>query len=168
MITHILVFAPLAVLLVLAAGWDLASYTIPNFIPVATLASFAVFAVTSGYDLHLYEVHCLAALIALIAGFTLFAFGYIGGGDAKLFASVAAWLGLHDLMQYVVVASVFGGALTLFLLASRRWPLPAPLASRGWIVRLHEPTAGIPYGVALAAGGLAILPYTDVFRSVAG
>jgi prepilin peptidase CpaA len=39
------------------------------------------------------------------------------------------------------------------------------LASREWIVRLHEPRAGIPYGVALAAGALAILPYTELFRS---
>lgn len=165
MITPILVFAPLVLLLILAAGWDLASYTIPNIIPVATLVSFLVFAVTAGFSVQQYEMHALAALIGLVAGFVLFALGYIGGGDAKLFAAVAAWFGLHDLMQYVVIASLFGGALTLTLLAARRWPLPAPLASRNWIVRLHEPTAGIPYGVALSAGALAVLPYTEVFQS---
>src|ERR1051326_4950513 len=165
MFTHLLVFAPLVVLLVLAAGWDLASYTIPNVISAITLAGFVVFAVTAGYTAQLYEMHALAAFIALAAGFVLFALGYIGGGDAKLFAAVAAWFGLHDLVPYVLAASVIGGGFTLALLAARRWPLPAALAGHGWIVRLHEPTAGIPYGVALAAGGLVILPYTEVFHS---
>src|SRR5262249_22095315 len=159
-ITHLLILAPFVVLLALAAGWDLASYTIPNFIPLTVLLGFAVFAATAGYPAGAYGTHALAAVIALVTGVALFALGYIGGGDAKLFAAVAAWLGLHDLFQYVLVASIFGGALTLVLLAGRRFPLPAMLARQSWIVRLHEPQAGIPYGVALAAGALAILPYT--------
>src|ERR1041385_9030348 len=109
MLTHLLVFAPLVVLLLLAAGWDLASYTIPNIIPSIMLASFVVFAATAGYTAQLYETHALAALISLVASFVLFALGYIGGGDAKLFAAVAAWFGLYDLVPYVLAASVIGG-----------------------------------------------------------
>lgn len=168
MLTALFVLAPLIVLLMLAAGWDLASYTIPNFIPVSVLLAFVLFGIFSRQDPAFYEAHALATLIALLAGFVLFALGYIGGGDAKLFAGVAAWLGLHDLIAYVLVASLFGGALTLALLSVRRFPLPSGLASRAWIARLHEPRAGIPYGVALAAGGIAILPYTELFRAVAG
>lgn len=166
MFSHLLILLPFILLLALAAGWDLASFTIPNFIPLTLLLAFAMFAPGVGYTAALYEMHALAALIALVAGFALFALGYIGGGDAKLFAAVAAWFGLHDLMQYVLVASIFGGALTLVLLAARRYPLPAVLASQPWIMRLHEPRAGIPYGVALATGALAILPYTDLFHSL--
>ena len=166
MLAHLIIFAPLVILLALAAGWDLASYTIPNFIPLIVLLSFALFSVAAGYTAASYETHALAALIALVVGFALFALGYIGGGDAKLFAAVAAWFGLHDLMQYVLVASIFGGALTLFLLAARRRPLPAVLANRSWMARLHDPQGGIPYGVALAAGALVILPYTELFRSL--
>ena len=168
MLTALLVFAPLIVLLALAAGWDLASYTIPNFIPVAVLLAFVLFGIVSRQNAGFYEAHALATLIALLAGFVLFALGYIGGGDAKLFAGVAAWFGLHDLMPYVLVASLCGGALTLGLLSIRRFPLPAALAVRPWIARLHEPRAGIPYGVALAAGGIAVLPYTELFRTLAG
>ena len=168
MLTARFVFAPLIGLLALAAGWDLASYTIPNFIPVSVLLAFVLFGIFSRQNAAFYEAHALATLIALLAGFVLFALGYIGGGDAKLFAGVAAWLGLHDLMTYVLVASLFGGALTLALLSVRRFPLPAALAGRGWIARLHEPRAGIPYGVALAAGGIAVLPYTDLFRAIVG
>lgn len=167
MFAHLIIFAPLVFLLLLAAGWDLASYTIPNFIPLVVLLGFAAFALAAGYSAAQYESHALAALIALVAGFALFAFGYIGGGDAKLLAAIAAWFGLHDLLTYVLVASLFGGALTLALLAARRMPLPAGLASHSWIARLHEPRAGIPYGVALAAGALAFLPYTDLYRTFA-
>jgi prepilin peptidase CpaA len=167
MTTQLLIFTPFVLLLVLAAGWDIASYTIPNFISVILLVAFAIMAMTAGYDAASYESHALAALLALIAGFLLFALGYIGGGDAKLFAAVAAWFGMQDLMSYILISSLFGGALTVLLLMVRQWPLPAALASHSWIQKLHEPRGGIPYGVALAAGGIAILPYTELFRSIA-
>ena len=68
-------------------------------------------------------------------------------------------------MPYALVASVLGGVLTLALMALRRLPLPAFLARQTWIVRLHASDAGIPYGVALAAGVLVILPGTEIFGS---
>lgn len=167
MITSVLILAPFVVLLLLAAGWDLASYTIPNFISAALLLAFVIYAIDAGYTLSAYESHGLAALLALAAGFLLFALGYIGGGDAKLFASVAAWFGMHDLLPYILLASLFGGAFTLALLAVRRWPLPQALATHSWINRLHEPRGGIPYGVALSAAAIAILPHTELLRAVA-
>jgi prepilin peptidase CpaA len=167
MLNSVLILAPFVLLLVVAAGWDLASYTIPNFIPAMLLVAFVPFAAMSGYSFGEYQSHFLAATIALVAGFTLFALGYIGGGDAKFFAAASAWFGLHDLLPYVVIASLFGGGLTLSLLAMRRMPLPAALAGQNWIVRLHEPRGGIPYGVALSAGALAVLPYTELFHKLA-
>jgi prepilin peptidase CpaA len=164
----ILILAPFLILLLLAAAWDIASYTIPNFIPAVLLVGFLVLAAMTGYTAAAFGAHLLASLIGLAAGFGLFALGYIGGGDAKLFACVAAWFGLHDLLQYILVASLFGGALTVLLLTVRQWPLPAALASHAWIARLHEPRAGIPYGVALTAGAIAILPHTELFRTIAG
>jgi len=168
MIAEALLFLALPALLLAAAAWDLASYTIPNWLQFALLAGFAVFALAAGLAPNEMGNHLIAGVAGLAAGFTLFAFGYIGGGDAKLFACMAAWFGLHDLMDYALAASLFGGALTLALLTMRRLPLPATLAGQAWILRLHDERAGIPYGVALAAGGLAILPYTDVFRTAVG
>jgi prepilin peptidase CpaA len=162
----ILILAPFVILLLLAAGWDIVSYTIPNAISAVLLAAFALFAFAVGYSAGQWESHAMAAAIGLVIGFLLFAFGWIGGGDAKLIACIAAWFGLQDFPEYLLVASVFGGALTLMLITARRWPLPATLAGHDWIRRLHEPRGGIPYGVALAAGALAILPYTDLFRTV--
>lgn len=164
MIAEFLVLAGLPALLLAAAGWDLASYTIPNVLQGLMLGAFVAFAVAAGMPLGSLGLHVLAGALALVIGFTLFAFGVIGGGDAKLFAAAALWFGLRDLMGFALYASVFGGLLTLGLLSFRKIPLPGVLSRQGWILRLHEERGGIPYGAALAAGAFAVLPYTDVFR----
>ncbi len=108
--------------------------------------------------------HLLACAAGLAAGFALFALGYVGGGDAKLFAAIALWLGFGNLLDFALVASLFGGGLALALIGMRSIPLPAMLAGQGWIVRLHDQQSGTPYGVALSAGALAVLPHTDLFH----
>lgn len=168
MIAEFLVLFALPALLAIAAGWDLASFTIPNFIQLALIAVFVVLVFALGMSPGVFSMHLLAGLAGLALGFALFAFGFIGGGDAKLFACVALALGLHDFLAYALMASIMGGALTLCLLAGRRLPLPGFLASQGWILRLHDQREGIPYGVALALGAFVILPHTEIFRAAAG
>jgi prepilin peptidase CpaA len=167
MVAEVLVLFVLPLLLAIAAGWDLASFTIPNFLSLILLVLFAVFALAAHLSLPAIGWHLLAGLAGLFIGFALFALGWIGGGDAKLFAAVALWLGFHDMAPYAVVASVFGGVLTLALMAMRQLPLPGILARQGWISRLHDARSGIPYGVALAAGAFALLPSTEIFRLAA-
>jgi len=113
MIAELLVLVALPVLLAAAAGWDLASFTIPNFLTAALLVLFALFVLAAGLSVSAIGWHLLAGLAGLALGFALFAFGYIGGGDAKLFAATALWLGFKDLVPYALVASLCGGALTL-------------------------------------------------------
>ena len=166
MTAELIVIFILPVLFALAAGWDLASFTIPNFLSAALVAVFVVFIFASAMPIAGIGWHLLAGMLGLGFGFTLFALGYIGGGDAKLFAATALWFGFgHDLLDYALVASVLGGALTLFLLGLRRVPLPALLLEQGWILRLHDARAGVPYGVALAAGAVIILPHTEIFTA---
>ncbi|HTO41988.1 MAG TPA: prepilin peptidase [Rhizomicrobium sp.] len=167
MIAPWLALIPLIVLLLLAAGWDLASFTIPNFIQIGLILAFAAFFLTAGIPLSALGGHLLAGLLGLAFGFTLFALGYIGGGDAKLLACVSLWLGFTDLPAYVLLACVLGGALSLAILALRKLPLPSFFARQPWLLRLHDPKEGVPYGVALAAAVFLILPQTEVFRLVA-
>ncbi len=186
---HLLIYFAV-LLLVLAAGWDLASYTIPNFLSAALIAVFAVFAFSTNMHPVTIGFHVLVACLALFIGFALFALGYMGGGDAKLFAAVALWLGLVAdtnssqlqsvpggylyhlqslfLLQYMLFASVIGGALTLALIGIRQVPLPALLMDQAWVARLHAAGSGVPYGVALAAGALIILLSDNFVRCVAG
>jgi prepilin peptidase CpaA len=160
----ILVFLVLPVLLALAAGWDIASFTIPNMVPLAMTAAFLLFGLFAGLPGTAFGSHLAAGLVGLAAGFALFAAGFIGGGDAKLFAAASLWFGFGDLGSYALVATVLGGALTLLLLLLRGVPLPSLLARQAWLVRLHDARSGVPYGVALAAGALALLPNAEIFR----
>jgi prepilin peptidase CpaA len=168
MIAQFLVMAALPALLAIAAGWDLASFTIPNALTLALAAAFLLFALTLGFSPMLFGAHLLAGLIGLAVGFVLFGLGYIGGGDAKLFAAAALWLGLHDLLAYTLAATILGGLLTLMLLALRQMPLPAGLARQHWLLKLHDRNSGIPYGVALAAGVFAIMPQAEILHLAAG
>ncbi|HEY0301155.1 MAG TPA: prepilin peptidase [Rhizomicrobium sp.] len=167
MAAELLVLIVLPVLLALAAGWDIASFTIPNYLQLALIASFCVFVVATGMAPAAIGGHLLAGFLGLSIGFTLFALGFIGGGDAKLFACVVLWLGFANLLDYAAVASILGGALTLLIVGLRQLPLPPVLSGQAWILRLHDAKGGIPYGVALAAGAFLILPQTEIFRIAA-
>jgi prepilin peptidase CpaA len=168
MIAALLVLTVFPALLALAALYDLASFTIPNWLSGVIALLFLLFAPLAGLTLTAFGWHLAAGFAGLVLGFTLFALGWIGGGDAKLFAAMALWLGFTDLLPYTAVASLFGGVLTLGLMMLRHMPLPQALSGQGWAVRLHDARSGIPYGVALAAGAFALLPYTGIFRLAAG
>ena len=167
MLAEFLVLIALPLLLAVAAGWDIASFTIPNFLTLALLGAFVVFAFAAGLSFTVIGWHLLAGILGLLIGFTLFAIGHVGGGDAKLFAVMVLWLGLKDLMPYALIASVLGGVLALGLMLMRSWPLPAFLARQAWVMKLHDSKAGIPYGVALAVAAFILLPSTEVFRLAA-
>lgn len=147
-------------LMAFAASSDLLTMTISNRLSLALSAAFLALALFTGMPLQTIGMHFLAAALVLTIGFVFFAQGWIGGGDAKLVAATALWFGFDHLLDYMIYASIFGGALTLVLIQFRKLPLPAPLARQDWITRLHETDAGVPYGIALAAAALIIYPKT--------
>jgi prepilin peptidase CpaA len=168
MLAQSLILFVVPALLAASAGWDFASFTIPNFLSIALIATFGVFALSAGLLPAAIGGHVLAGGSGLAIGFALFAFGFIGGGDAKLFAATTLWLGFANLLEYALVTSLIGGGLALALMSLRTMPMPATLSGQKWFARLHDAQAGIPYGVALAAAALFVLPHTDVFRLAAG
>jgi prepilin peptidase CpaA len=154
--------------MVLAAVSDLVTMTISNWISIVLAAGFAVLAVWAGLGWSDVGLHVLVGFIALAAGFTCFAFNWIGGGDAKLFAAISLWLGWPDVLSYVLLASIFGGMFTVALLALNHIPLPAGLTRHAWIARLHTLKDGVPYGFALAAAGLVVYPHSIWMTSILG
>lgn len=167
MAAEFLVLFVFPLLLILAAGWDITSYTIPNFLQIALVASFAAFVLATGMAPSSIATHLLSGFVGLAIGFTLFALGLIGGGDAKLFACVTLWLGFSNLPEYALLSSILGGVLTVVLLGARRLPLPQALNGQSWLLKLHEAEGAIPYGVALSAGAFFILPQAEIFRLAA-
>ena len=153
-------------LMAFAAASDLFTMTISNRISLALAAGFLVLAPLSGMGVYDILSHVGAGAAVLTAAFICFTLGWIGGGDAKVAAGAALWFGFGHLLNYLVYASLFGGALTLLLLQFRQWPLPYTLAGQAWLLRLHAKESGIPYGIALAIGALTIYPDTDWIKVV--
>jgi prepilin peptidase CpaA len=153
-------------LMAFAAASDLVTMTISNRVSLALVAAFLVLAPLSGMGLDQILLHFGAGAIVLLAAFGCFAMGWMGGGDAKILAAASLWFGFPQLLNYLLYASLFGGALTLVLLQFRQWPLPYMLASQAWLLRLHAKESGIPYGIALAIGALIIYPETDWVKTI--
>ncbi len=145
----------------LAAASDLFTMTISNRLSIGLVAAFGVAAAASGLGADAILMHLSAGFCMLAIAFVLFSFGWIGGGDAKLFAATAVWMGWPHLVEYVVWTGLIGGALTLALLVVRQVPLPAGLQRQTWMARLHAADTGVPYGIALAAAGLVVYPHTE-------
>jgi prepilin peptidase CpaA len=148
-------------LMAFAASSDLLTMTISNRISLALALGFLIMAALCDLAPQAILWHMLAGLGVLAAGLALFARGLVGGGDAKLAAVAALWLGFDRLADYALLSSLLGGAVTLAILAFRLMPLPAWLANDIHAAKLHQPGGGVPYGIALAAAALLIYPSTS-------
>ena len=153
-------------LMAFAAATDLFTMTISNRVSLALVAGFLALALMSGMGPYDMLSHIGAGATVLTVAFACFAMGWVGGGDAKVAAGAALWFGFGHLLNYLLYASLFGGALTLLLLQFRQWPLPYPFAGQAWLLKLHARDSGIPYGIALAIGALMIYPETDWIKAV--
>lgn len=159
-------FAILAIfpgVMLFAAISDMLTMKIPNAVSLVLIAGFFVLAPAMGMSWTMIGWHALAAVIMLVICFILFNVGWIGGGDAKLAAATALWLGFGLLPSYGVFASIFGGVLTLAILQLRQMAIDGPLSQTPWLARLREKNGGIPYGIALAAAGLMVYPDTALW-----
>ncbi len=155
------------IVVTVAASYDLLTMQIPNRFPAALAIAFLALALLTSLPLPTIGINLLAGMAVLAATFALFAFGFLGGGDAKLASAITLWLGLEQALPFLVLTALFGGALSLAVLAFRAVPLPGFLL--GWppALRLHEKGAGVPYGVALAAAALVVFPDTPWFAALA-
>src|SRR3954468_2762870 len=84
---------------------DLLTMTIPNKVSLALVIAFAAFVVIGGLSFDAILVHVAAGALVLVTCFGMFARGWIGGGDAKLAAATALWLGFHVLMEYLLISA---------------------------------------------------------------
>lgn len=162
-------------LLVTAAALkDLTSFTIPNWISLALVAGWvpaAGAALAAGVPAAELLTCLGVGVAALLAGMVMFALRWIGGGDAKLMAASALWLGASGLAPFLMWTTLAGGALTFILIAARRHGAAfvghtGPDAEH-WVGRLMDRQGDVPYGVAICIGALTAFPYGAVTRAVA-
>ena len=163
---------------VLIAIYDFAYFRIPNGLVVALFLISLFWVVTAlPFDQMLYHFGIFLGM--LILGFGLFAFGWIGGGDAKYLAVSALWLGLSDLASYILWVAIAGGVLSLVYitfklvipaLSDRVWACMVNLEKKIkplsciWMMSAQGPEGqraiaqkSVPYGIAIAIGASIIL-----------
>lgn len=149
-----------------AGAMDLFTMTIPNRISIVLVVAFGVAAAMTGIGWAGLANHVGAGLLMLCVGIGMFALGWLGGGDAKLLAATALWIGFDYLVPYLLVAGIAGGLLAIAILLYRSIMPPLWLARQAWALRLHASRGGIPYGIALAAAGLHVFPSTGWFAPI--
>lgn len=128
--------------LLAAAAVDVRHRRVPNTLVVAVAVSGIAAFVLAGSAALLWQP-LLVALAILLVGMPMFARGWVGGGDVKLFAATACWFTASAALQLVASVFLAGGALALLFLGARL-VLPKQVS--------RHSTAGLPYAVAIAVG----------------
>lgn len=146
-----------ATLLIYAAGKDVTSLTIPNWISLALIGAFPAFAFALGMPLAEIGQHFILGFAVLCVGFALFQMNIFGGGDAKLIAAASVWTGFAAFLPFLFWTAAAGGMLALSLMAARQF-VKQTETNPPFVNRLLTGQTGIPYGVAILAGGLMTLP----------
>ncbi len=151
----------------MAALNDANAMKIPNRIPLIVLAAYFLMVPFTWAGLPIFLEHITVGVTLFAVGFAMFAFGWMGGGDSKLLAATAFWFTWPDVFTYLVYTALFGGALTLFILLGRRY-VPVRIITTQWAQTMFRDQTKIPYGLALAAGAIATLPQSQIFRAALG
>lgn len=151
-----------------AAATDLLTMRIPNWVSVTLAVAFLVAAPLAGLSLYDILMHLAAGTVVLLAAIALYAVGGFGGGDGKLLAAAALWIGFEGLVTYLAFVSIAGGVLAVAILIYRRVPAVEALPIPDWALKLHKQGTGIPYGIAIAAGALLVYPHTGWFAALPG
>jgi prepilin peptidase CpaA len=130
--------------LLAAAASDLRSFRIPNILPGILMLLFGAVHWIAGFPAPIWEnlSHFLAALVV---GMGLFGKGWVGGGDAKLYAAAALWFGWDGAIKLLFTTTGAGLILAIAFIAARMMGLRK---------NVPKEDRRIPYGVAIAAGAI--------------
>ncbi len=153
--------------IIAAAIRDVTSFTIPNWLSGLLALAFVPVALLVHLPMGALGLNVAAGVVALIAGIGMFAMGWCGGGDAKLLAASALWLGWPGVLTLLLATGVAGGAIAVALIAARNNGPITALAGRGpaWLGRLLTPAEDLPYGLAIAVGALIAFPSSSLIAA---
>jgi prepilin peptidase CpaA len=140
---------------------DFRTLIIPNWVPVALVSLFALFAAMH-LDWRGVLAHMTVAAVVFVIALVFFLARWMGGGDVKLVTAVALWMGPEHSAQFSVTMALLGAmlAVSLLLLRQYAWILRHPLGQQAIVRRLGElAQAGeCPYGVAIGVAALITVP----------
>ena len=154
--------------LLIAAMNDLMEFKIPNWASVVLFLSYFAASLLLAAPMAQVLEGTFIFLAVLAVGFALFATKTIGAGDAKLLAAAAPWVGLSALMNFILNIAVAGALFAMILMVFRQAPALPVYARAPWLMRLHERPRDMPYGVAIAIGGMLTFADTPNFQLAFG
>ena len=135
----------LAIMLLWAAVVDIRTRTIANPLNLAIALMAPLFWWSMGVDLWPDAAIRVGVAVVVFLLFALaFQLGAMGGGDVKLAAALALWFAPGDTLLLIVLMSLAGGVLTAIVMIEHK-------------IKKKEGRPEVPYGVAIAFGGLWIL-----------
>jgi prepilin peptidase CpaA len=156
--------------LLAGCAWDVAKRRIPNFVTgAAALAGVVAQLVDNGGWSTLSGLAAAVLSIALL--YRPWMAGGLGGGDVKMAAAVAIWIGLGGMIRYAVAVAAAGGVVALIMYALSRKDIRQDIRANLTLAALQQSlppveigTGGnagkpdssgrpsVPYGLAIAAG----------------
>ena len=152
---HVAIMVIAATLFVAAAVNDACTYRIPNYLCGLLLLLFPVFVRTAPHSIDWPQNLGVFGMVAL-SGFAMFLGRLAGAGDIKLLSAASLWAGPHYIAVLLVVTAITGGVVSIIMayLVHRRQSRNKNVET-GDKTKLHK--VPIPYGIAIAAGGLTTL-----------
>ncbi len=135
----------LAAILLWIAVVDVRTYTISDGLNLTIALLAPIYWWSAGVPLWpdaAIRVGVGVAVFLLFAG--AFYLNVMGGGDVKLAGALALWFTPYETLTLIVIMSIAGGLLTLIVLGIHH-------------MRNKEGRPEVPYGVAIAVGGMWLL-----------
>ena len=156
-ILYHLILLLLFALIVCAALSDIRDFTIPNFVSIAIVILYPLMAAVAPDNVN-WIGNLITAFIVLGVGFLFFLLNLFGAGDIKLIAALSLWAGPSLLMEFLFVTVMAGGFLVILFVSREgfRQAFEGTGFARGVKFAFRSKTQ-VPYGVAVAFGGLSIL-----------
>lgn len=147
---HVAIIFIAATVLVAAAVSDAYSYRIPNYTCLLLLLLFPVFVLTAPHPID-WQQNAAVFGVVCVFGFAMFLGNITGAGDVKLLSVAALWAGPHFIYVLLVTTAFVGGIESLVMALVLY--LKYPKEDLKELLTKFE----IPYGIAIATGGLATL-----------
>lgn len=151
---HLALLLGAAGLLIAAAVSDCLHYRIPNTICAAMLIFFPLFIITSPHAID-WKQNVMVFLLILAAGFAMFLGHLAGAGDIKLLAVTGLWAGPRLVGMFLVGTAIAGGFVALGMALLTHYRNRSAAAKSLPAVAVAK--VPIPYGAAIAAGGVGVV-----------
>lgn len=155
---HFLSTTLFPLLIIVAGAGDALAMRIPNWLTALIAIAFFPMALITGMPLAAFGLHVAVGFGFFAVGFTFFSLGLFGGGDAKLLAAAALWLGWPDLVTFLVMTAFAGGVLALAVGAWSLVKINSEITEGSLFRRFGAVKPDVPYGYAFAIGAILAFP----------